>query len=265
MAMSPEEVFGRPKADRISLGPAQHEALAFLETSAPGTTKIILGPSSCGKSVLLDHYLANLQDKLFFRSSDGWDSPSELLIALLESADLSPVMRSDADLREQFRSYLNEERDLGNDLLFVIDDADQLASSVWLEFYRLRTLVRDDKYSPEFLIAGQPQAYEYLKSSMARGWNTCPLEVHRLPAPAASDIRVYIAQRLKSAGLPKSVFSRPARVLAGKLADGSFTTANLLCQMALFMARQRSEAVVDERLVDLAYTSLVRDQPQVAV
>jgi hypothetical protein len=35
--------------------------------------------------------------------------------------------------------------------------------------------------------------------------------------------------------------------------------------MALFMARQRSEAVVDERLVDLAYTSLVRDQPQVAV
>jgi hypothetical protein len=53
-------------------------------------------------------------------------------------------------------------------------------------------------------------------------------------------------------------------MLAGKLADGSFTTANRLCQMALFMARQRSEPVVDEKLVQSAYAFLVSEQSQVA-
>ena len=259
--ISPAKIFGRPTADRIWLGSAQRRALAFLETPTPGITKLILGPHSCGKSIVLDRYLADLQDRIvIFRSRDGWHSPSELLIALLESANLSPATHSDTDRREQFRSYLSEQRDLGNDVLFVIDDAEQLTPSVWLEFYRLSTLVCDDGYSPELLIAGQPQAYEYLKSPMARGWNTCLFAVHRLPRLKPLDVRVYVEERLKSAGLPKTVFSHSARVLTGQLAGGSFTTANLLCQMALVMARQRSETFVGKKLVSSAYASLVRDQ-----
>ncbi len=43
---------------------------------------------------MLDRYLADLEDKIYFRSRDGWHSPIELLLALLESAGLTPVTGS---------------------------------------------------------------------------------------------------------------------------------------------------------------------------
>ena len=91
MALSPAKIFGRPTADRIWQGPAQRQALAFLEDPTPGATKLLLGPRSCGKSTILDRYLTDLEDKIYFRSRDGWQSPSILLLALLESADLTPI------------------------------------------------------------------------------------------------------------------------------------------------------------------------------
>jgi hypothetical protein len=213
---------------------------------------------------VLDRYLSELDDRIYFRSRDGWHSPTELLQALLESADLTPVTGTDDDLREQFRSYLNEERELGNELLLVIDGAEQLTSALWQEFYRLSTLRCDDGYSPDLLIAGQPQAYEYLKSPMARDWNTMNFAVHRIPPLEPLDVCVYIKERLNSVGLPEAVFAPPARVLMGKLAGGSFITTNLLCQMSLVLARQRGSTFVDEELVHSAYAQLGQGQAQAA-
>ncbi len=264
MALSPAKIFGRPTADRIWLGPAQRRAQAFLEDEIPGATKLILGPKSCGKSIVLDRYLAGLQDKIYFRSRDGWHSPTELLLALIESADLTPVTGTDDERREQFRCCLTEEREAGNDILFVIDGAEQVTSAVWLEFYRLSSIICDDGYSPELLIAGQPQAYEYLKSPMARDWTRLKFAVHRMPPLEPLDVCMYIKERLNSVGLPEAVFTPPARVLMGKLAGGSFTTTNLLCQMSLVLARQRSATFVDEELVHAAYASLGKGQEQAA-
>ena len=262
MALSPAKIFGRPTADRIWLGPAQRRAHAFLEDTIPGATKLILGPRSCGKSTILDRYLAGLENKIYFRSRDGWHSPTELLIALLESAELDPCSGTDDDRREQFRQYLSRERDDGSDLLLVIDGAEQLTSSVWLEFYRLSTLECDDGYVPELLIAGQPQAYEYLKSPMARDWNTCQFAVHRIPPLEPLDVCMYIKERLNSVGLPEAVFAPAARVLMGKLAGGSFTTTNLLCQMSLVLARKRGATFVDDEIVQAAYSALGKGQEQ---
>ena len=262
MALSPAKIFGRPTADRIWLGPAQRRAQAFLEDTIPGVTKLILGPRACGKSIVLDRYLAGLENKIYFRSRDGWHSPTELVMALLQSAEIEPCNGSDEDRREQFRQYLSLERAAGNDLMFVIDGAEQLASSIWLEFYRLSTLPCDDGYVPELLIAAQPQAYEYLKSPMARDWNSCQFAVHRMPPLEPLDVCVYIKDRLNSVGLPEAVFAPAARVLMGKLAGGSFTTTNLLCQMSLVLARRRGATFVDDELVQAAYAALGKGQEQ---
>ena len=210
----------------------------------------------------MDHYLAGLEDKIYFRSRDGWHSPSELLLALLQSAEIDPVRGSDDDWREQFRCYLSDERDAGNDLLFVIDGAEQITPSVWLEFHRLSSFICDDGYTPELLIAGQPQAYEYLKSPMARDWSSRQFTVHRIPPLEPLDVCVYIKERLNSAGLPEAVFTPPARVLMGKLAGGSFVTTNLLCQVSLVLARRREATFVDEELVHAAYAQLGKGQEQ---
>ena len=264
MALSPAKIFGRPTADRIWQGPAQRRAHAFLEDTIPGAIKLIIGPHACGKSIVLDRYLAGLEKKIYFRSRASWDNPSELLMALLQSVEIEPASDSDDDRREQFREYLNDERDAGNELLFVIDGAEQITSSVWLEFFRLSALECDDGYVPDLIIAGQPQAYEYLKSPMARGWNSCQFAVHRMPPLEPLDVCVYIKDRLNSVDLPEAVFSPAARVLMGKLSGGSFTTTNLLCQLSLVLARQRGTTFVDDELVQAAYAQLGKGQEQAA-
>jgi hypothetical protein len=126
---------------------------------------------------------------------------------------------------------------------------------VWLEFCKLSALICDDGYQPEVVIAGQPQAYEYLKSPMARDWNKHQFAVHRIPPLKPLDVCVYIKERLNSVGLPEAVFSPPTRVLMGKLAGGSFVTTNLLCQISLITARQRAVTFVDEEIVKAAYSA----------
>jgi hypothetical protein len=264
MALSPAKIFGRPTADRIWLGPAQSRALAFLSDPSPGNTKLLLGPRSCGKSIVLDRYLAGLDSTQYFRSRDGWENPSELLDALLESAQISAPATTDDKRRELFRCYLSDQHELGMDLLLVIDGAEQLTSVIWKEFYRLATIVCDDGYAPEILIAGQAHTYDYLKSPMARDWNGREFSVHRVPPLEPLDVCIYVKDRLNSVGLPEAVFSAPSRTLMGKLAGGSFITTNLLCQMSLVLARQRGATFVDEELVQAAYDCLGKGKTQAA-
>jgi hypothetical protein len=42
----------------------------------------------------------------------------------------------------------------------------------------------------------------------------------------------------------------------GELARGSFRTTNLLCQMSLALAKQRSATFVDEEVVQAAYAAM---------
>ena len=122
----------------------------------------------------------------------------------------------------------------------------------------------DDGYQPEVLIAGQPQAYEYLKSPMAGDWNGHAFSAHTMPPLEPIDVCIFIKERLNSVGLPEAVFSVPARILMGNLAGGSFTTTNLLCQMSLILAQQQSASFVDEQLVRSAYAALGQGQKQIA-
>ena len=91
---------------------------------------------------------------------------------------------------------------------------------------------------------------------MAQGWKTHQFAVHYMPPLDPLDVCDYIGGRLNSAGSPEAVFSRPARVVIGELARGSFRTTNLLCQMSLALAKQRSATFVDEEVVQAAYAAM---------
>jgi len=193
---------------------------------------------------VLDRYPADLDSTQYFRSRDHWDGPSELLDALLESAEISANVSTDDERRELFRRYLSDQHELGMKLLLIIDGAEQLTSIIWQEFFRLATLVCDDGYTPDLVIAGQAHTYDYLNSPMAREWNSRQFSVHRVPPLEPLDVCIYVKDRLNSVGLPEAVFSAPSRTLMGKLAGGSFITTNLLCQMSLVLARCATSATV---------------------
>jgi len=253
---SPARIFGRPTADQIWLGPVQRRALTFLRTPIEGATKLVLGPRGCGKTVLLERYLADLEETLYFRSRDRWESAGALLSALLESADLTSPDGSEVARRNLFSSYLNHQRSLGRKILIAVDDAERLTPAVWQELCRLRAMRCDDGYKPEFLLLGRPHVYGILQSSRSSGWETVRLAVHNLAPPEAADVAAYIRLRLHRAGLPGTLFSEPARALIARLCRGSLKLVNLLCQMSLVVARRQSARVVDEDIVKAARAAI---------
>ena len=246
---SPARIFGRPAADKLWQDPAQRRALTFLRTPIQGTTKLLLGPRGCGKSTLLDAFLGELEETLYFKSSDGWDSGSALLVGLLDSSDLTPVEGLDVARRNLFSSYLEQQRSLGQRIVIAIDDAERLNADVWRELYRLRAIRGDDGYEPEFILIGRPEAYRYLQSPKGGGWESARLIAHTLKALETADVGDYIQHRLRAAGLPETVFSEAALELIGHLANGSLSAANILCQMSLVHARKRSARIVDAGIV----------------
>lgn len=247
--LSPARIFGRPTADQLWLGPTQRRALTFLRTPIQGTTKLLLGPRGCGKSTLLDAFLGELEGTLYFKSSDRWDSGSALLHALLDSTGMTPTEGSDIARRNLFSHHLEHQRSLGYRIVMAIDDAERFTPDVWSELFRLRAMRCNDGYEPEFILVGRPEAYGYLQSPAGGGWESQRVIAHTLKALETTDVGEYINHRLRSAGLSGTVFSEPARDLIGHLANGSLTSANLLCQMSLVHARKQNARLVDGNIV----------------
>ena len=133
--------------------------------------------------------------------------------------------------------------------MLAFDDAQRLAPDVWRELYRLRSLKFQDGTSPELILVGRPECYGFLQSRSAGGWESVLLNVKSLSAPSAEDIELYIHNRLETAGLPVTLFTRNACRSVAKLSQGSFTSVNLLCQMALLLSRHTAVNTVDEYLV----------------
>lgn len=253
-SLSPAKIFGRPTADEIWLGPAQRRALAFLHK--PASTKLLLGPRGSGKSVLLERSLKELENTVYFRSRDGWESPGELLGALLASADIVSMDSSEVAQRNLFVTYLQHQWSLGRKIQFAIDDAERLSPAIWRELNRLRAVRCEGRYAPEFVLVGRDDALAFLQSKKANGWESVRLAVHHLPAPNGEDVLEYIEDRLGWAKLPKTLFTREACALISELAGGSFTSVNILCQMSLVLANKRSATTVDAELVKSARAAI---------
>ena len=257
--LSPARVFGRPDSNDIWLGPAQQRALAFLGRSADTTTTLLIGPRATGKSLLLTRSLRDRHRSHYFRSTGSWDSAGDLLSALLQSADITPVGASDVDLRNLLTAYLEQQSDKGYGIVLAFDDAQRLAPDVWRELYRLRSLRFQDGSRPELILVGRPDCYTYLQSRSAGGWESVLLSVNNLAPPNTEDVEAYIHNRLETAGLTPSLFTHGACRTVATLSRGSFTSVNLLCQMALLLSHHTSADRVDEKLVRKARMGLVKE------
>ena len=100
-AVSPARVFARPTADEIWLGAAQKAALSQL--SRPAHIRVIVGPSSSGKTTLLQYLGAHLHSGAVVLQCRGpKQDASAVLVSLLLSADLAPWDLSEIEQRTGF-------------------------------------------------------------------------------------------------------------------------------------------------------------------
>jgi type II secretory pathway predicted ATPase ExeA len=249
--VSPARVFARPTAEQIWLGPTQQSALSQL--SPPARLRVLCGPPSSGKSVLLGHLASRLGEGAVVLSCRGpKDSAGSVLATLLLAADLPCWNLSEVEQRNLLCVFVQQRRSQGRRVLLVIDDAHTFRREAWEEIERLMALKIDRQPAFDLLLAG-PSHFASELEPAALG--VAPTLGYQLPTPSRTELTSYLEWRLARFHL-NDIVTPMAGQMAARLSGGRYGAIDVLAQMALLLARQRRLERIDARLMRQAVATL---------
>jgi energy-coupling factor transporter ATP-binding protein EcfA2 len=254
--VSPARVFARPTADEIWLGPAQQAALSQL--SRPAAIRLIVGPSSSGKTTLLNHLGSQLYANSVVLACRGpKEDAAAVLASLLLSADLAPWDLSEIEQRNLLTVFIQQRRSQDRRVLLLIDDAHNFKPAALEEIERLLAFRIERKPALEVVMAGPASIVPHWNNTRPR-LDVEPL-VHELASPPPEDLVHYLAWRLSRFEMQGFITPVALQMIA-RLGGGRYAAADVLCQMSLLLLRQLSLNRADARVVRQAVATLAARQ-----
>ncbi len=255
--VSPARVFARPTADEIWLGPAQQAALSQL--SNPAHVRVLVGPSSSGKTSVLQHLGSRLHENPVALHCRGPKADAAaVLTSLLLSADLAPWDLSEIEQRNLLTVFVQQRRLQNRGVLLVVDDAHNLQAGALEELERLSTFKLDKKPALELLLAGPAPVAKHWQNARAR-LGIGDVLVHVLEAASHDELVDYLEWRLARFDMQR--FTTPVALqMMARLSGGRYAAVDVLCQMSLLLLRQLNLDRVDARVVRHAMATLAARQ-----
>lgn len=242
-----------PDPEFIYWSPGHRRAYTMLEygllTRAPIT--LITGEIGSGKTTLLRHLLNTLDGNTRIGLvSNAQGSRSELLrwvlMSLGQTADPEATY---VDLFEIFQNYLIQEYALGNRVVVIFDEAQNLSRKS-LEELRMFTNINSSKDELLLLVlVGQPELRDMISKPSLRQLAQRIASSFHLGAMDAETVHAYIGHRLLTAGAPRNLFHRTACDLIYKNTGGVPRLVNQLCDLAMVYAFTANQKTVTERTV----------------
>ena len=254
--VSPARVFARPTADEIWLGAAQRAALSQL--SRPAHIRVIVGPTSSGKTTLLQYLGTQLHsDAAVLQCRGPKEDASAVLANLLLSADLAPWELSEIEQRNLLTVFLQQRHSQNRRVLLLVDDAQSFEPPALEELERLLSFKVNKEPAFELLVAGTAAIAEHWQRACAR--LTSDVLVYGLGAASQEDLIGYLEWRLGRFEM-QSFMTPVALQMIARLSGGRYAAADVLSQMSLLLLRQLMLDRADARVVRQAVATLVARQ-----
>lgn len=251
--VSSAEVFARPAADRIWLGPRQQDALQYLLSSR--RVRLLVGPVSCGKSTVLDHFVARpTAERAVLHTSGAKADPASLLASLLTSANLAPWDLTAVDQRNLFGAFVEQRRAQGRRVIVAIDDAQACGNDVWEEILRIAAFTLGGAPAVELVLAGNLAVVESA-DRLATHLGVNSADTHVMPAAATDDLLAYVEWRLEYHDMTPLVSPIACQMIA-RVSGGRYAAVDLLCRTALSLRERLRLARVDAGVVRQAMMAL---------
>lgn len=209
----------------------------------------ITGEIGAGKTTLCRALLNNLDSNTksaFIFNSTLPDM--QLFQTMLEDFGLSIEKRSKAAMLRQFNNFLLEELSRNNNVVLIIDEAQNLKNSVLEELRILSNLETEKEKLFQMILVGQPQlrdkinspTLEQLRQRIGVRFHITPLE--------NDEVQEYIYHRLRVAGSGGGItFSNLALGAIYKYSNGIPRLINKVCDKALLCAY-----VIETKHIDLS-------------
>jgi general secretion pathway protein A len=249
-----EQPFGvTPDPRYLYLGPAHREALASLYYGIEanrGFLSLIARPGM-GKTTLLFHLLAKFdrtaRTAFLFQTQC---SSREFMRFLLAEIGIETDSQDFVRMHEQFNRCLVQEARAGKRFIVVIDEAQNLDSTV-LETVRLLS----DFETPQakllqIILVGQPGLADKLASPSLVQLRQRITSVSGLSPLSADEVGRFIDHRMKVAGyMGAAVFTPEALDLIAQVSEGIPRQINNYCFHALSLACALRKRTVDANMI----------------
>jgi general secretion pathway protein A len=209
---------------------------------------VVTGDPGVGKSVVLEHVLAELQeDVVLARIQQTQLTATEFMMAVCLQYGLTPESNDKAKLIEALYRFCRKTHFSGKFVLLVVDEAQRLKPQVLEEIRLLASLEKDGRKLIHVVLSGQPELNLLLsphrKDAMSQ---QVRLNCH-IDHLKQEEVGRYIEYRLWIAGGEHTVeFPDELLPLIMRYTGGIPRLINVLCDMTLIAACMRNNHFVDE-------------------
>ncbi len=174
----------------------------------------------------------------------------DLISTILEDLEVEFTAGSKARLLSQLNAYLIQQLKDNNNVVLIIDEAQNLTPSVLEEVRLLSNLETENEKLIQIIFLGQPELkkklalpkLEQLRQRVAVYYHLYPLTKH--------ETKAYVLHRLKIAsGSDRQYFTEEALELVYQFSKGIPRLVNQICDSAFLTGYIAESKIIDERIV----------------
>lgn len=215
---------------------------------------VITGEIGTGKTTLCRTLLNQLDEKtktaLILNPSF---SDLQLLKLILKDLGINHPAKTKFDLIDTLNEFLIEETSLGNNVVIIIDEAQNLGVKQLEQIRLLSNLETEKEKLLQIVLVGQPELMDKLKLDSLRQLNQrIAVRYHIMPLDITEAIS-YILHRLNVASVDpahcKVKFTQEALETIFNISKGTPRMINVLCDRALLAGFTLEATVIDQHLI----------------
>jgi general secretion pathway protein A len=226
------------------------EALSHLLYGATQRKGIIAitGEIGTGKTTLCRYFLNQLSSEVKTAFIlNPYFSEIQLLEAIIKDFGISIKDKSRLSFVAQLNKFLLHESESGNNVVLIIDEAQNLKPQQLEQVRLLSNLETDKNKLLQIVLAGQPELNQKLKLPGLRQLQQRIMVRYHITPLEKNEVRNYINYRLNIAGAMDRVqFTDEAVKVIFEFSSGTPRLINMLCDRALLAG-----FVQDTHLIDL--------------
>lgn len=177
-------------------------------------------------------------------------SGKDLLCTILEDLEVEYFPGSKARLLSQLNAYLIEQLRKDCNVVLIVDEAQNLTTSVLEEIRMLSNLETENEKLIQIILLGQPELKEKLALSRLEQLRQRIAVFYHLIPLDAEDAKKYVRHRLRVASASeREFFTEKALELVYEFSNGVPRLINQICDSALLSGYIYGIDIVDEKIM----------------
>jgi len=181
----------------------------------------------------------------------------QLFQSILEDFGMAADKKNKISMLKQLHKFFLDEIAKGNNVVLIIDEAQNLKLSVLEEIRMLSNLETEKEKLLQIVLVGQPELKKKLELPELRQLRQRIVVRFHIPGMAEDEIREYIDHRLRIAGSDGGIsFSEESVESVYKYTGGIPRVINLVCDKALLAAYVIETKDISLALIDRAINEL---------